>query len=73
MKPWVKVEMTTKNEQTIVIQPTPDMNGDIELYFGEETKNKTDYGPIYITKDDIPVFIKAMEEMINYQKDERKM
>lgn len=68
MKPWVKVEMTTQSEQTITIQPTPDMKGDIELYFEAETKIKTDYGPIYITKEDIPVFIKAMEEMMNYQK-----
>jgi hypothetical protein len=64
MKPWVTTEISNYCEQIIVIQPVPEFNG-VELYFKEaDGTNMTN--PLYINKDELPIIIEKLQEMMNY-------
>lgn len=68
-KPWKKIEITTHADQVVSVQPTPEMDGCIEFFFGE--LDGTDYsGILYINKEEIPEIIKIMREMIDYLEEE---
>lgn len=66
MKPWIKTQITTKVEQVINLQPTPNMDG-IELFFHNIDKSDNS-GILYIVKEDFPYIIEKMQEMMNYIK-----
>jgi hypothetical protein len=68
-KSWKKIEITTHADQVVSVQPTPEMNGCIEFFFGE--LDSTDYsGTLYINKEELPEIIKIMTEMMNYIEEE---
>lgn len=64
-KTWVKTEIITHTEQLIGIQPTPEMEDCIEFFFSE-LDGSSNSGILYINKEELPVIIKKMQEMMNY-------
>ncbi len=63
-KPWIQTKIDNHCEQTITIQPTPEFDG-IELYFSEmDDSNET--GAFYISKEELPVIIQRLQDMMNY-------
>ena len=64
MKPWIRTEIYNHCEQIITIQPSPEFDG-IELYFSEDNKtNQTN--PFYINKEELPIIIRLLQEMMEY-------
>lgn len=62
-KPYLRVELFTQTEQSVVIQEGED-SGYIEVYFKEEgVKNS---GLLYISKTDLPTIIEKLQEVMNY-------
>jgi hypothetical protein len=67
MKTWIRTEINNHCEQMISIQPTPEFDG-IELYFSEDgTSYKTN--PLYINKEELPIIVKKLQEMMEYVMD----
>lgn len=64
-KPWIKTVMYTEAEQLINIQPTPEMCNYIEVCFSE-IDGSEDSGILYISKDELPILIQKMQEMMEY-------
>ena len=64
MKPWIRTEIDNHCEQVIMIQPTPGFDG-IELYFSEDDKSYIT-NPLYINKEEFPVIVKKLQEMMEY-------
>ncbi len=64
MKPWIKTEIHNHCDQTIILQPTPEFDG-VELYFCEAAKSHMT-NALYIDKDELPVLIKKLQEMMEY-------
>lgn len=65
MKPWIATEISNHCEQIMVIQPTPEMNGCIEFYF-KEVDGSHQTNALYIDKDELPVLIQKLQEMMEY-------
>lgn len=70
MKPWVKTEIVNHCDQIIGIQPTPEMEDCIEFFFYNEGETKSS-GILYINKDELPVLIQKMNQMMNYVNTEK--
>lgn len=70
MKPWVKTEITNHCDQIIGIQPTPEMDNCVEFFFYKEGKTGSSE-ILYISKDELPVVIQKMTEMMNYVSTEK--
>jgi hypothetical protein len=68
-KPWKKIEIATHADQLVGVQPTPEMNGCIEFFFGE-LDGTGNSGILYINKEELPEIIKIMTEMMNYLEEE---
>ena len=67
MKPWIRTTIDNHCEQVIGIQPTPEIDGCIEFYF-EEADGTKNSGILYIDKDELPIIIQKMQEMMEYTK-----
>lgn len=65
MKTWIKTEILNHCEQVITIQPTPEMDKCIEFYFSEADGTHLT-NALYINKDELPVVIEKLQEMMNY-------
>lgn len=63
MKPYIRVELTTKNEQSLVIQEGT-TKGVIEIFFREN--NNEESGLFYIEKTELPAIIEKLQEVMNY-------
>ena len=50
--------------QKLLIQPIPEFDG-IEIYI-QELDGKHSSGAFYINKEELPVLIEKMQEMMNY-------
>jgi hypothetical protein len=67
MKTWIRTEISNHCEQVITIQPTPEFYG-IELYFSEDDKSYIT-NPLYINKEELPIIVKKLQEMMEYVMD----
>lgn len=63
-KPWVTTKISLLYDQSLNIQPTDNMDG-IQLQALENDGN-TVSNFIYLNKDEFPVVIKKLEEMMEY-------
>lgn len=61
-KPYLRVELTTQNEQLLIIQEGVG-KGVIEIFFRE---GKEDSGLFYIQKSELPAIIEKLQEVMNY-------
>ena len=64
MKPWVTTKISLLCDQSLNIQPTDNMDG-IQLQ-ALENDDITTSNFIYLTKDEFPVVIKKLQEMMEY-------
>jgi hypothetical protein len=64
MKPWITTEITTHADQIILVQPAPEFNG-IEMGF-KEMDGTHQTNALYINKDELPIIIKKLQEMMEY-------
>lgn len=62
-KPYLRVELTTKNDQSLVIQEG-ESKGFIEIYFKEEGEKES--GLLYIEKSELPAIIEKLQEVMSY-------
>ena len=66
MKTWVTTEVHNHCEQKLLIQPTPESDG-IEIYIQEsDIDSKKTSGAFYINKEELPILVKKLQEMLNY-------
>lgn len=63
-KPWVRTEVFNNREQKLLIQPITEFDG-IEIYI-QEVENDESSGAFYINKEELPVLIEKLQEMMNY-------
>jgi hypothetical protein len=63
-KIFVTTEIYNNSEQIILIQPTPEFDG-IELFI-KETDGNSYSGALYITKEELPVIVLRLNEMMDY-------
>lgn len=63
-KPWVTTKISLLYDQSLNIQPTDNMDG-IQLQ-ALENDGTTVSNFIYLNKDEFPVVIKKLEEMMEY-------
>ena len=63
-KPWVTTKISLLCDQSLNIQPTDNMDG-IQLQ-ALENDDITTSNFIYLTKDEFPVVIKKLQEMMEY-------
>lgn len=61
-KPYLRVELFTQTEQSIVIQEGAG-KGVIEVFFRD---GKEDSGLFYIQKSELPAIIEKLQEVMNY-------
>lgn len=61
---YVTTEVYNHAEQKLLIQPTPEFDG-IEIY-SQELDGKDSSGAFYINKEELPVIIKKLQEMMDY-------
>ena len=59
----VTTEVYNHAEQKLLIQPTPEFDG-LEIYIQELLKDSSE--AFYINKDELPVIIKKLQEMMDY-------
>lgn len=59
----VTTEVYNHAEQKLLIQPTPDFDG-IEIYIQELLNDSSE--AFYINKEELPVIIKKLQEMMDY-------
>ena len=64
MKPYVTTKISLLYDQSLNIQPTDNMDG-IQIR-ALENDGTTTSNFIYLTKDEFPVVIKKLEEMMEY-------
>ena len=64
MKPWITTHVYNSCEQKILIQPTPAFDG-IEVYLFE-ADGSDNSGALYINKQELPIIIKKLQEMMEY-------
>jgi hypothetical protein len=64
MKPYVTTKISLLYDQSLNIQPTDNMDG-IQIRALENDEITTS-NFIYLTKDEFPIVIKKLEEMIEY-------
>ena len=64
MKPWITTKISLLYDQSLNIQPTDNMDG-IQLR-ALENDGTTTSNFIYLTKDEFPVVIKKLQEMMEY-------
>ena len=64
MRTYIRTEVHNHVDQKITIQPTPEFDG-IEIYFCEEDGSHAT-GVLYLTKDELPIFIERLQDMMNY-------
>ena len=64
MKAFVTTEIYCHAEQKLLIQPTPEFDG-IEIYI-QELDGKNSKGAFYINKEELPIIIQKLQEMMNY-------
>lgn len=64
MKPFVQTQIFTHADQSLIIQPTPESDG-IEVYIKNTESNKMTEA-LYLTKEELPVIIEKLNEMMNY-------
>ena len=64
MKPYVTTKISLLYDQSLNIQPTDNMDG-IQIR-ALENDDITTSNFIYLTKDEFPVVIKKLEEMMEY-------
>lgn len=64
MKAFVTTEIYCHAEQKLLIQPTPEFDG-IEIYI-QELDGKNSKGAFYIEKEELPVIIQKLQEMMDY-------
>ena len=62
-KPWITTKVYNHCEQRLLIQPTPSLDG-IEIYIQELDGDSS--GAFYIDKQELPVIIKKLQEMMEY-------
>jgi len=69
-KPYIRTEITIADgEQSMYIQPGVGEN--IEIYFKEiEDQKQSDL--FYISKDELPVIIQKLQEMMDYNSADKK-
>ena len=60
---WVTTEVYNHAEQKLLIQPTPEFDG-LEIYIQELLKDSSE--AFYINKDELPVIISKLQEMMDY-------
>lgn len=63
-KTWITTEIVTDADQLISIQPTPEFDG-IEFFFSEGDKTYQS-GTLYINKEELPLIIERLNDMMNY-------
>lgn len=63
-KPWITTEIFTHADQKVFIQPTPEFDG-IELHI-TELDGSTSSGALYIVKEELPVIIEKLNQMMDY-------
>lgn len=56
---------TCGGEQKILIQPTPEWNGSIEIYLSESDGSKCS-PPFYLNKEEVETLYQQMKQMIEY-------
>ena len=61
---YVTTEVYNHAEQKLLIQPTPEFDG-IEIY-SQELDGKDSSRAFYINKEELPVIIKKLQEMMDY-------
>ena len=64
MKPWITTKISLLYDQSLNIQPTDNMDG-IQLR-ALENDGTTTSNFIYLTKDEFPIVIKKLQEMMEY-------
>jgi hypothetical protein len=62
---WVTTEIYNHAEQKLLIQPTPSFDG-IEIYIQEVGGEPHSSGAFYINKEELPVIISKLQEMMDY-------
>jgi hypothetical protein len=63
-KPWITTKISLLYDQSLNIQPTDNMDG-IQLR-ALENDGTTTSNFIYLTKDEFPIVIKKLQEMMEY-------
>jgi hypothetical protein len=63
-KTWITTEVYNHAEQKLLIQPIPTFDG-IEIYI-QEADGSHSSGAFYINKEELPVIIEKLKEMMNY-------
>lgn len=63
-KPWITTKISLLYDQSLNIQPTDTMDG-IQLQ-AKELDGITTSNFIYLTKDEFPIVIKKLQEMMEY-------
>lgn len=64
MKTWITTKIHNHCDQILEIQPNPEFIG-IEIYFSEGDLSNTT-NAYYIDKDELPVILKKLQEMMDY-------
>ena len=64
MKPWVTIKIQLQCDQSLNISPTDNMDG-IQMRALEQD-NKTTSNFIYLNKQEFPIVMKKLEEMMEY-------
>lgn len=62
-KPYLRVELTTKNEHSLIIQEGAG-KAEIEIFFKEGDEKES--GVFYIEKSELPAIIEKLQEVMNY-------
>lgn len=62
---YVTTEVYNHAEQKLLIQPTPTFDG-IEIYIQEIEGEPHSSGALYINKEELPVIVKKLQEMMDY-------
>lgn len=63
-KKFISTEIFTHADQSLIIQPKPEFDG-IELYVKQTEDNKMTVA-FYLTKDELPVIIEKLNQMMEY-------
>ena len=65
MKPFIKITIPNHCEQIMEISPNEDFQGGIMINVGE-VDNSAKYERFYINKDELPIIIQKLQEMMDY-------
>ncbi len=64
MKTWIKTEVYNHCEQLMTIQPNDSFDG-LEINVGE-VDGSAQYERFYINKEELPIIIQKLQEMMDY-------